>query len=414
MGYRHGLVSGFLFALLLAASAVGGWYLLRPKPPTTSKSQVPIPATVPKTLKEDQINTVTLTPEAVDRLALRLAKVETKSMRRVRTYGGEVIVPTGQTIIVSAPLSGTLKAPANGVPSPGQTVTKGQPVLQLLPLLTPEGRVSVASAKIDAEGQVRSAQAALDAARIALDRATRVFQSDAGSKKAVDDAQAQLELATKALEAATARKGLLEKVAGEVAQGTAAPLTIEAPDGGMLRTLSALPGQNVPSGATLFELVNLDHVWVRVPIYVGDLSSINATTVAQVADLTAKPGERQRPAKPAIAPPMANAAAGTVDRFYEMDNRETKYSPGQRVGVTLPLNDEAESLVIPWSAVVHDVYGGTWVYEQVAERTFTRRRVEVRFVNGELAVLGKGPTRGTTIVADGAIELYGAESGFSK
>jgi len=413
MGYRNGLFTGFLCAVLITASFTAGWFLTLPKSPT-QKAHGQIPAAVAKTLKEEQINTVVLTSEAIDRLALRITAVESKPMRRVRVYGGEVIIPTGKSIIVSAPLSGIIKAPASGVPTPGQAVTKGQPILQLLPMLTPEGRVSVASAKIEAEGQVRTVQAALDAAQIALDRATRVFQSDAGSKRAVDEAQAQVDLAKKSLEAATARKSLLDKVAGEVAQGTAAPLTIEAPDNGLLRNLSVQPGQNVPSGAALFELVNLDQVWVRVPIYVGDLPTVNTSVDAQIADLTAKFGERQRTAKPAIAPPMANAAAGTVDRFYEIDNRRSRFSPGQRVAVKVPLNDETESLVVPWSAIVHDIYGGTWAYEQIADDTFARRRVEIRFVDGDVAVMSKGPPRGTKIVAAGAMELFGAESGFSK
>src|SRR5262245_32380653 len=141
MGYRNGPLLGFLLGLVITGAAVSGWFLLRPKPPVSKSHN--IPATVHKTLNENQINTVVLTAEAIDRLALRIGSVELKPMRRVRVYGGEVIVPTGKSIIVSSPLSGIVKAPASGVPAPGQAVTKGQPILQLLPMLTPEGRVSV-------------------------------------------------------------------------------------------------------------------------------------------------------------------------------------------------------------------------------------------------------------------------------
>ena len=92
----------------------------------------------------------------------------------------------------------------------------------------------------------------------------------------------------------------------------------------------------------------------------------------------------------------------------------TKYSPGQRVGVNVAMKGEDVSLTVTWSAVVHDIYGGTWVYEQTGERTFVRRRVVIRLVQGTTAVLANGPAVGTRVVTAGAAELFGTETGFSK
>ncbi len=409
------LLRGFPAILVCVSAAGAAWWLLTAGTPEAKRpTQAPAPASVPKPLKEDQINVITLSPEAAERLALRTAPVERKPVRRTRVYGGEVTIPAGRVIVVSAPLSGTLKAPAGGVLQPGRAVTKGQAMFRLLPLMSPEGRVNLASAKIDADGQVKSAQAQVDAAQITLDRAQRVFQSEAGSRRAVDEAQAQSDLAKKALEAATARRDLLQTVAGEVEKGTAAPITIESPDNGLLRNVSALPEQNVPTGAALFEVVNLDRVWVRVPVYVGDLSGVDAEADAAVAALNMRPGEPVRLAKSVSAPPSANPAAGTVDLFYELDNRFARYSPGQRVGVNLTLKGEADSLTVPWSAVIHDIHGGTWLYEQTGDRAYTRRRVVVRHVAGETAVLASGPAPGARVVTAGAAELFGTETGFSK
>jgi len=114
------------------------------------------------------------------------------------------------------------------------------------------------------------------------------------------------------------------------------------------------------------------------------------------------------------APPSANPLSGTVDLFYGLDNRAAKHSPGQRLGVALPLRVPAESLTAPWAAVIYDVQGGTWVYEQTGERTFVRRRAAVRYVVGDTAVLANGPAPGTKVVTAGAAELFGAETGFTK
>ena len=97
-----------------------------------------------------------------------------------------------------------------------------------------------------------------------------------------------------------------------------------------------------------------------------------------------------------------------------MDNAKAVLRPGQRVGVRVKLKGEETSRVVPWSAVMHDINGGTWVYEQTAPQTFVRRRVEVRYVTGDLAVLASGPAEGARIVTAGAMELFGTEFCFAK
>ena len=80
----------------------------------------------------------------------------------------------------------------------------------------------------------------------------------------------------------------------------------------------------------------------------------------------------------------------------------------------MPLVNEATSLILPWSAVIHDIHGGTWVFEAIAEHTYSRRRIVVRFVREQLAVLDSGPAVGAKVVTAGASELFGIEVGFSK
>ena len=70
--------------------------------------------------------------------------------------------------------------------------------------------------------------------------------------------------------------------------------------------------------------------------------------------------------------------------------------------------------MLPWSAVIHDINGGTWVYERRAPHVFARRRVEVAQVVGPWAVLGRGPTPGTPVVSVGAAEIFGTEFGNGK
>ena len=90
------------------------------------------------------------------------------------------------------------------------------------------------------------------------------------------------------------------------------------------------------------------------------------------------------------------------------------WRPGQRVSVELPLQNDVEQRVLPWSAVVQDIHGGHWVYEQIQEHTFVRRRVQIQRVTDSWAVMDQGPPVGTIVVITGVAEIFGTEFGFGK
>jgi hypothetical protein len=435
MSYRSGLITGIVSTALVAGAAGAAWWAYAAPPKEVAKTSAPgIPATVPKAFKEDQAATVVLTPESEAKLAVRLGKVERRAMPRKRVFGGEVVIPPGKSLIVCAPLAGTLKT--GPAPVPGQVVHAGKPVLRLAPLLDPVGRANLTASRVDADGQVKTADEQLKIARITLDRAKELQASGGGRQRDVDDANAAFEVAKQAFAAAVARRDLLAKVIGDIDGGTTDPIPIEAPADGVLRNVNALPGQTVPAGAPLFEVVNLDAVWIRVPVYVGDREEI-ADGCASVSPLNAPAGSVGRPAWPVPAPPTANPLVGTVDLFFQTLNPDptddrwkaisalsggiglapfagTPFSPGQRVAVSLSLKEPAEVLTVPWGAILYDYFGGTWVYVKIADRTYSRERVLVRYVTGDTAVLDDGPAPGKDVVATGAAELFGTETGFSK
>lgn len=395
------------------------------------------PAKVEKPPDEADIATVTLTANADRRLGISVGQIEQRAVARHRTFGGIVEIPLGESIIVSAPLAGTLERPAGqSLPAPGSRLVNGQPVFLLRPLLTPERYIptpaeraqvasvvaTLATARALAQGDIDKADAEVKAARIALARAEQLLKDRAGSQRAVDEARATLSIAQASMEAAQTRRRRLDELSLESDDQTAsvAPIPITAPQQGILRNVSVAPGEIVPAGAQLFEVVSLDRLWIRVPVYVGLMDQIQTDVPATVGSLDGSSRAHNSTstdsieAKPVAAPPSADPLASTADLIYQFDNTDGTVRPGERVGVTVPLQGEAESLVVPWRAVLHDIYGGTWVYEQTAERTYRRSRVQVRYVVDELAVLSLGPKPGTNVVLDGAAELFGTEFGAGK
>ena len=67
--------------------------------------------------------------------------------------------------------------------------------------------------------------------------------------------------------------------------------------------------------------------------------------------------------------------------------------------------------VVPYSSLIYDPKGGTWVYTSPQPRTFVRQQVEVESIDGDQVLLVDGPPVGTEIASVGVAEIYGAETG---
>jgi RND family efflux transporter MFP subunit len=405
-------MAGAIVAALTFATVVSGCQ--PPAAPAAPAKSAP-PAKVSTPTKETDLATVKLTEEAETHLGLKLAPVERKKVARTTSYGGEVVIPTGRLIVVASPFNGLLKPP-QGVepPMPGSFVKVGQPIFVLQPILSPEARATMAPLLVEAEGQVKQAEESLKARKIELDRQENLLAQKLTGKAALVDAKAAYDLALATLRANEQRRDTMLKVVGDIEGGKINVQTIEAPASGMVQNVHALPGQMVNAGALLFDVASLDPIWVKVPVYVGDLSRVDSKKDAGVGGLADDPGAAVKSAKPIPAPPAGDPLAATVHVFYQVENKDGALRPGQRVNVILPLRGDDESLVVPQSAVMLDYHGGNWVYENVAPHTYARRRVVVDRVIGSDSVLAKGPKAGVKVVADGAAELWGAEFGGSK
>jgi dipeptidase len=74
----------------------------------------------------------------------------------------------------------------------------------------------------------------------------------------------------------------------------------------------------------------------------------------------------------------------------------------------------ATRTTVPYSALLYDTKGDTWVFEVVAERSYLRKKVAVEVVDAETVVMTSGPAVGTTVVTVGAAVVYGTELGTGK
>jgi len=367
--------------------------------PATTTPAVKVSGAVPET----SLTTLTLTDDAQKRLGIETGQAERRRIVTTRSLGGEVLVTGGAQATVTAPLAGTLGVDTR-LPAVGAAVTKGDVILTLFPLAPGERDVRVEAERVVAEAVGRQEMAAKRA-----ERARTLAQDGAGSVRAFEESQADLAVADAALKAARDRLALAAR--GVSALGT---IRLESPQSGVLRALHATPGQTVGAGAPLFDVISIDSVWIRVPVFAGDVESIDRRSPVEVVPLGTAAGTKGTTATPIAAPPSADAATAGVDLFYSLPNVDRSLRPGQRMSVRLPLRSSQEHLVVPRSSVLFDAFGGTWVYEAKEGGVFERQRVALVDLVGDSAVLTQGPPLGTRVVTAGAAELFGTEFGVGK
>jgi hypothetical protein len=78
---------------------------------------------------------------------------------------------------------------------------------------------------------------------------------------------------------------------------------------------------------------------------------------------------------------------------------------------TTAAESDGGNTVIPYSAVLYDPDGAAWTYTSPKPLVFVRADITVDRIDGERAILAKGPAPGTAVVTVGATELWGVEYG---
>jgi hypothetical protein len=83
----------------------------------------------------------------------------------------------------------------------------------------------------------------------------------------------------------------------------------------------------------------------------------------------------------------------------------------ERIGVqTVPVS----GMVVPYSALIYDIEGNTWIYTSPSPLTFVRESVVIARIEGDQAFLSYALESDAPIVTVGVAEIYGAETGVSK
>lgn len=362
-------------------------------------------------VQENALNTVYLSEDSYRKLDIQIATIKREELVASKTYGGDVVIPAGGLVSVSAPISGKLISLDKNLLKPGERVKSGQLLYRIQPIISADARANLVNALADADSLVNVTKSQVDATQIALNRAKKLLEDLVGSQRSVDEANAAHEIALRNLEAAHVKRNALHQV---VNLGTVEPLDIKSPQAGIVSNIFAVSDQLVSAGNPIIEISTLTSLWVRVPIPAGDLETIDQQADAKIQSLSATSKTEYLLANPVKAPPTADPLTSSTHLYYAIQNNQSALRPMQRVSVTLNTQSKSsKALTLPWSAVVIDIYGGSWVYTQQSKNLYARKRVFLDYVSGSQAIITDGPPEGSKIVVNGALELFGVETGFA-
>lgn len=388
------------------------------------------PAHVTNPRPESELSTVHLEAQAAARLGIAVEELAERPCPLVRTVPGDVMEVPGRSIALTAVFAGTLRAiPDQAFPAVGDAVRPDSTFLLLEPLLTPERdvltpaeRVNLARAradvelwKTDARNAIHVAEAELARATTIAEHAAKLVENDVGSERVEAETEADRTLAEARLNAAKERLAALEAITWSTEAGSLETMVIGSPGlAGIVRRVLVAPDQRVATGQPLLEVANVSKLWIRVPVYTGDLHRLGPMSDVAFARL-GDPASRTI-AHRVDAPPTATATSETVDLYFEIEEGEPGFHPGERVQVDLPFGNEedGERKTIALDAILYDTLGNAWVYVETEPNTFVRRRVAILRVQDDRAVLAQGPELGARIVIEGAAELFGTEFGSGK
>jgi hypothetical protein len=129
------------------------------------------------------------------------------------------------------------------------------------------------------------------------------------------------------------------------------------------------------------------------------LASIAAVALSACGDSTKEVGAAD---EPATVEPIPGTDVSRVKLSAEAE---------KRLGIETATVRERGSgtKVIPYSAVIYDASGRTFTYTSSEPRVFVRASISVRRIDGNEAILSRGPKSGTSVVTVGSQELFGTE-----
>lgn len=336
------------------------------KPAPTSKTS----AAASRTPAGDPI--VRVAPEAQQRIGLQVRAATAHSIEPEVVAFGRLEEDPSRTFVLRAPVAGTLHfATGRDWPSIGQSLGDGAVVGAIEPRLATADRIGLTSQLATAQSEVSASTASVVAARAAYER-TKVLNADNKnvSDRALEDAAAHMSAEEARLKAATDTVRLLQQSLNSAGPTGSKTLAVER--GGEVVEILGRPGEAVEPGTPILRVANLDRLFARVDVPVGE----HVPPVVPTARIVAV-GYEDTPVLADRVGLTATSDPAAQGQSFVFRLRETHLGlrPGLAVTARIAVTGtRRQGVVIPSAAIVR-LAGKSFVYVQTAANEFVRKEV---------------------------------------
>lgn len=268
--------------------------------------------------------------------------------------------------------------------TPGQRVGKGQVVAVIEQQVDAGTQISIIS-------QSNSVNAEYEAAKAQYERLLAI--EDIAAKKDITEAKARYESAKK-------NKALFDANTGKNTGSTKA-ITLTSPVSGVVGTFNYAIGAVVNSGETLFEITNLDQVFVEAQVFAADAEKLKSatgfTTISNTDTLVYK-------LKMISTAQSVNSGNQSQKVVFEISNPKGQFKIGENVNVRMTGNNIIRQVVLPNDAIT-DVNGKPAVFVKDKAEQYSISFIVKGQSNDKFTVISKGAEDGERIVTANVYQM---------
>ncbi len=249
------------------------------------------------------------------------------------------------------------------------------------------------------EAQLRAAEAAVDLARINLERARDLIRRNSMAKAGFDTARSTFRQA---------------RAQADSIRATIAKKQIRAPFSGRLGVRLVNPGQVLAAGDPVVSLQSLRKL--QVDFYLPQQELDRLATGLTVRIQTGSQGETREGRITVINPEVDPATRNILVRAIIPDTGDARLLPGMFVSVTVVLPGQEPVLAIPATAVQYAPFGDSvFVVEEKEKKGSGHLAVRQQFVRlgrtrGDFIAVRSGLEAGQIVVSTGVFKLRNGQA----
>lgn len=311
---------------------------------------------------------LTITPEKIQKLGVKTEKVQYRPLARSIHALGSIQIDERRISVVNAKFEGWIQRLL--VNTTGQTVKKGQPLLEIYSpdLLSAQQEYLIAK-QGEAALQQASPQAQTTAEQLTRNALQRLNYWGIGSAQ---------------LKRLQQQEQVIEY------------LPLLSPVDGVVIEKPAVAGMRFMPGELLFQIADLQRVWLLADVFEQDLDWVSVGQTVHV-DIKAYP-DKVFTGQIGFIYPTLNTDTRTVKVRVELDNTQGLLKPGLYGSVELSASHQAHHALMVADSAVLDSGTRQVVLVQLGEGTFEPRTVKIGHRADGYSEVLEGLTDGETVV----------------